>query len=368
MKAFDAWPSTLSYPRALVVGSPRQPHNVGSSGLLEALAHDVEFTRHDVRAPLVESLTAYRAAARAIRAGDAEIVHLFDARLAVAGLMMQRHLRVPVSVTVSPLDLESRSPWANLAMRAVRNLDLAFVPESAAHQMRIRAPHVPLSVVPPAASVLPWPSKRRLASVRRALGRVQAGRLIVAMPWPQNRNDLRWFRDFIQPQLVDAPLCLLLGVPSRREARLLLGATGSLPEFRILTAPVDADTIAAVARCVDAFVAPSRLDASTVAAVNELTIALSCSGLPLVTNAVDAALVLAHERSGFLVDPGDDRGFVQTLNAVLALPAIQRQALGAEFARFALERWSWAAPAAIYAERFATLVGRPQIPLALRAA
>ena len=59
---------------------------------------------------------------------------------------------------------------------------------------------------------------------------------------------------------------------------------------------------------------------------------------------------------------------MHTLNQVLSLPAVQRHALGEDFARFTLRRWPWDAAAEIYAERFAALVGRPQIPVDLRAA
>ena len=369
MEPSGAWPSTMSRPRVLAIGSMRQPLHNHDRSLADALERHVELMRVDARAPVRESLAAFRAASRAVRRGDAELVHLLDARFAVAGMMIQRHLRVPVSVTVSSLDTQPKRPWSKLALRAVAYLDHAFASDDvAAREVRLRAPHVPLSVVLPAATVLPWPSKRRLAAVTRALRGVQPGRLVLAMPWPDNRNDLRWFRDFVQPQLDGAPLCLLMGVPSRREARLLLGATGALPDFRILTGRIVADSISAVSRYVDAFVAPSRVGAAAASATSELAIALSCAGVPVVTNIVEDAFALAHERSAFLVDPGDERGFVETLNDVLALPAIQRQALGAEFARFTLARWSWEAPAAVYADRFAALVGRPQIPAQLRAA
>jgi hypothetical protein len=59
---------------------------------------------------------------------------------------------------------------------------------------------------------------------------------------------------------------------------------------------------------------------------------------------------------------------VHTLNQLLALPAVQRHFLGEEFARFTLSRWPWQDVASAYMERFAALVGRPQIPAELRAA
>ena len=78
--------------------------------------------------------------------------------------------------------------------------------------------------------------------------------------------------------------------------------------------------------------------------------------------------MLAHERNGFVVEPGDERGYVHTLNQVLSLPAAQRHVLGQEFARFTLAKWRWSDVASAYTERFAALVGRPRIPADLRAA
>ena len=207
-----------------------------------------------------------------------------------------------------------------------------------------------------------------LAAVTRALRGVRAGRLVIALPWPENRNDLRWFRDVVIPQLDAKPVCLLLGVPSRRQARLLVGSIGVQSDFRIHCGRLTGDVIAAAARCVDAFVVCAANESSPSAPDGQLAIALATGGVPVVTNAAEDARVLAHERNAFVVGPGDERGYVQTLNQMLSLPAIQRHALGEEFARFTLHKWPWQAVADVYVERFAALVGRPQIPADLRAA
>ena len=298
-----------------------------------------------------------------------EMVHLLDPRFAVVGMMIQRQCGVPVSATVTSVDAMSRTPLAALSMRALNHLDQAFVSEDAVSTLlRERAPRLPLSSVRPAARALPWPSKGAITAVTKALRGVRAGRLIVALPWPDSRNDLRWFRDVVLPQLDARPACLLIGVPSRREARLLVGQVGVRADFRVLAGRLTADVIAAVARCVDAFVVTGRSNDRPDDATSALAIALSTGGVPVVTNGMEDARVLAHERNAFLVDPGDEHGYVRTLNQVLALPAVQRHFLGEEFARFTLSRWRWSDVASVYADRFAALVGRPQIPADLRAA
>ena len=52
----------------------------------------------------------------------------------------------------------------------------------------------------------------------------------------------------------------------------------------------------------------------------------------------------------------------------LALPAVQRHELGLQFAASTVADHTWRSAYETYAERFAALVGRPQIPANLRAA
>jgi hypothetical protein len=304
-----------------------------------------------------------------VRRDGIELVHLYDARFALAGLVLRRGLSVPVTASVSAADVTGRAPWSRLAARALARFDHAFASDDAsADALRRIEPGACVSIVRHAASPLPWPSKRAMASVTRALRNVRPGRLVVAMPWPEDRDDLRWFRDLAHPQLESRPLCLIVGAPSRRDVRLLVGSEGLERNFRVVTGRLTADLISAVARCADAFAVPSGCGGSETRAPGALGVALAMGGIPVVTNGAEDALVFAHERNGFVTAPGDDREFVRTLNQVLALPAIQRHTLGEEFARYTLHRWSWDDVAEVYGERFAALVGRPQIPAALRAA
>jgi hypothetical protein len=356
-------------PRVAVIGGYRSPLGLPGDGLTQALAAaEVDIVHIDARQPLLDALRAFRRAARAVRQDGVEMVHLMDARFAPVGVMLRRRYGVPVSVTVSTRDVASRTPLARLAMGALNDLDQGFVAaESAARALRVEASRLLVSVTPLAASVLPWPSRKRVAALARTLRGVRPGRLVLGVPWPENRNDLRWFRDVVLPQLDARPLCLLLGAPSRRQVRLLIGATGMQAEFRAYGGRIDADTIAAAARCVDAFVIADGRGGEA-AAPSDLALAMAVGGVPVVTHGSEQVRVLAHERNSFLVEPGDEHGFVRTLNDLLALPAIQRHFLGEDFARFTLSEWPWEDVADVYADRFAALAGRPRIPAELRAA
>ena len=366
MKAPERRSSATSRPRVLLVGSYRDPLGLCCDDLVPAIGQHADTLHIPAKAPVRQALSVFKQASRAIRDNGFELVHLLDPRFAAIGMMLQRQFDVPVSVSISSANAGSRLPLARLAVRAMNHLDHGFTAEEAVSQaMRVRAPRLPMSVVSPAASALPWPSKSGLARVTGALKGARPGRLVVAVPWPENRNDLRWFRDVVLPQLDANPMCLLLGVPSRRDARLLVGAPGVRADFRVHTGRLTADIIASAARCVDAFVVCAASEPPPSAPAGCLAIALATGGVPVVTNAAEDARVLAHERNAFVVEPNDERGYVHTLNQILSLPAVQRHVLGEEFARFTLSKWPWRSVANAYTERFAALVGRPQIPIDL---
>jgi len=354
-------------PRVVLIGGEPAASAGARGGLARALAAraDVEFVA--ARSLLRDGLRAYRRAASAVTTDGFEMVHLLDAGLAPIGALLRRNHGVPVSVTVSPQVMTGKTPGAVLARRALGQLDEAFVAEPALWEsVSAAAPRLAVSLSRPRATELPWPSTRDVAVVARLMRDVRPGRLVIGVPWPENRNDLRWFRDRVLPLLDGKPLCLLFGAPSRRETRLLLPGAGVRSQFRVLSGNVPGPRLAAVARWLDVVAAPAAVAERE--GSPERTLALAVVGVPLLTSRGHDAALLDDEQDAFLVAPGDDRAFASTLNRVLALPAVQRHYLGEEFARHALARWNCDAAADVCVERFAALVGRPQIPVALRAA
>ena len=316
-------------------------------------------------------MRAFTQTSAAIARDGFEAVHVLDARFAPVGVALRRRHGVPLSVSLSQLDLASNHPWARLSARAFAGSDQAFSSDHGLAPLlrSSRAWRLPLSIVPPAATELPWPQRRDVDRVAMVLRGVRPGRLVVGVPWPENRNDFRWFRDLVRPALTTDPVCLLFGVPNRREVRSMLnGAPGANAEYRTLRGRVDASTIAAIARAVDAFAVPAPSGAHHAGVAAERSLALAVGGAPIVSDVGAHEPVFAHEDNAFLSAPSDERAFVATLDRLLALPAVQRHFLGEEFARFTLQRWPWSAVADVYADRFSALVGRPRIPADLRAA
>lgn len=310
--------------------------------------------------------TSRRRAEQAVRDG-VEALHLLDARLAPAVMPLRRRHGVPVAITISARDVTSRTAMGRAAWRAIERADQVFVSDaSLAREALDRSRRLPLMVTPPVASSLAEPSQRAMASMTRLLSGIAPGRLVIALPWTADREYMRWYRDAVVPLLIGNPLTLVLGAPSRRQARLLAGAFGTRTSFRSHVGRLTADALAAAIRCADAFVlaGPAR----GIAGLDDLALSLSASRTPLVTSGAVQSRVLHHERNALTVEPGDGFGLVSTVNKLLALPPEQRHYLGADFAAYALETWRPEVAAEVYAERFCTLVGRPVIPMQLRAA
>lgn len=362
------WPIAARRPHAVLLGSYRDGLGLSGEGLQRALADEADIAHLDGTSPLRDGLRLYRRAASLISRDGFELVHVLDARLAPIAAMLRRRHDVPLTATLSDAALRSRAPWAAVARNALHTFDEAFVSEDAlVSAARQQLPRLRLAYVQSAARELPWPSPADVARVARALRGVQAGRLIVGVPWPRDRNDFRWFRDVVMPQLKARPLCLLFGVPSRREVRFLLRAAGAPADFRVITGRATGSQVAAIARAVDAFAVPAGSAADDGGQAGLMS-ALAVGGAPVISGVGGGGLVLAHEGSGPVIDPGEERGFIASLDQLLAMPAIQRHFLGADIARSMLHERPWRPVAQAYAERFASLLGRPIIPASLRAA
>ncbi len=366
MKNRYAIPGRALAPRVVAVGTYRDPLGFSGKGIRETLGRVAEVRNVDASgAPWSRPATLIKTL-RAVRDHDAELVHVLDARYAAVGRWVRRRMSLPVTISLSSADVKVVSGWPR-ASKGLDALDLAFVSEPhVAAALRERAPRLDVMLVPPAAGVLPWPTRKKMNAMTRALKDTRAGRLAIGVPWPADRRDLRWFRDAIMPLVDGGPLCLVFGAPGRREARLLFGAQGFQSDFRVQIGRLDGPTIAAAARCVDAFVVPSGLHGLSGAAT-DLGLALAMGGVPVINYGETDERVLAHEQNAFVVEPNEG-AFVHTLSQVLSLPAIQRHALGEDFARYTLRHWNWDAAAEVYGDRFAALVGRPRIPADLRAA
>jgi len=355
-------------PRVVILGGLRDALGISDDGFRRALAAVADVEHLDTARPIRDGFRLFRNAAGLIRSDAFELVHVLDPRLAPIGALLRRRCGAPATLTLIPELHHGRSPWAVLMRRSFRAFDEAFVDEHVMTDVAgCRALGVPLYPMPAAAGELPFPSPRDVGRVARALRGPSAGRPIVAVPWLGTGNDVRWFRDIVMPRLRTRPVCVLFGVSSRRELRLMLQASGMEADVRAVVGPVTASLIAALGRMVDAFAVPATSRPAEPGAA-ELMRALTVSGVPVVTDATAFDCVPAHETSGLMIDTGDERGFIAAIDNVLALPAIQRHFMGEDIARSALREWPWRPVAEAYAERFGALVGRPVVPAALRAA
>jgi hypothetical protein len=324
--------------------------------LVEALGAVTAIERVRPRVGGLGLPAALAGGARAI-SGGAELVHLLDPRLSLAARLLRRRYGVPVTATVAA----TRGRLAG----AIHSLDAAFTGDAQTYgRLTDRFPGTPCTLVSAGVPELPEPHASTVHAVARALGGAAPQRFVVAMPWPDDGEHVRWVRDAVLPLLHGNPLCLVIGAPRSREARLIgrrLGANS----MRVVPGRLTAGTVVAAARYADTFVVPGSPREGDDDAV---LLAMAATGVPVVAGGGILTTALEHERSALLADPGDPMGLASTLNKLLALPALQRHELGAGFADWVRRERSWSRAAEVYGERFAVLVGRPRIPAELRAA
>jgi hypothetical protein len=354
-----------SPPRIIVAGRPRDALGRDGAGFADALGRMMPVTNISASPSPAGMLRLMRGGADAVRVGKFEALHLLDARLTPAALVLRARFGLPVTLSLSTHDAPARRP--SLALQFLRRIDHAFAADNeVASRVAKRAGGVPLSVMRPVAEAGIEPAQRALDRFTRMLRDITPGRLVVAVPWPADLEQLRWMRDAVVPLLHGKPVMLLLGAPGRREARLLTGAMGLQGTYRVHAGPLDAGVLAAAARCSDAFVVPGP--ARRLPDLDALLLTLTASGVPVVAGGGVRSGTVEHEHNAFQANAEDAMSLVTLLNNLLALPAVQRHYLGEEFAAHTLDRWSWERAVGAYASRFAALVGRPQIPVELRAA
>lgn len=352
-------------PRVLTVGEARDGLGRPRADLRSALSDGLSAGHIPARSVARHGPALLRAGARAAN-GGVEAIHVFDARFAPFALVSRRRYGIAASASLSPRDISDRTLPAIIARLMLPRFDQVLACDATIVARAFAPRRMPLAVLPPLAAPLAPPSPRALATVARIVEGVTPGRLTISVLWPRDSRALRRFRDAVAPLLIGNPVVLVLGAPSRRQARLMLGAYGMRRTFRVHAGPVDADLLSAAARYSDALVlagSPRRLRGD-----DDIVLALSASGVPFVASGELHASAIDHERSALSVEPGDTFGLVSTLNKLLALPAEQRHALGGDFAAYTLDRWSAPAVSEAARERFHSLVGRPLIPASLRAA
>jgi hypothetical protein len=304
-----------------------------------------------------------RAGARAIARDECEVLHIADPSLAPAALLLRARYGTPISVSLD--GLRTRTRPAPPPLGVIRRFDQVFTSDlDHARDLVMQLSGPAIAFTQPASGPLPEPKVRTLGQFERAFSHAGAGRLVVGLLWPQDKEHLRWFRDAVAPLLHGEPVCLLIGAPGTREARLIFGAR-AMKRVRVRTARVTADEIAAAARFADVFAVPGAIRG--VASQTRALLALIASSVPVLAGGAIQDDVLEHERNALLVDPGDAMGLASTLNRLLMLPSLQRHYLGQDFAAYTASRRIWAPAAEVYAERFAALVGRPRIPMDLKA-
>jgi hypothetical protein len=351
------WLSTPDSPaRVLALGPARGPATAASGG----------------RAPTWtagDHIVLWRSLEREIqkRAGSrgCDVLHLTDVALAPFGRWFRSRSDIPVTVDVGPADLAAEGDEADRTFAAVDALDAAFVFGAAGEAALCRrTERVAVSSLPLIAAAASDPGVGPIEAVGQLLADLPPGRPVAVVAWSHDSAEFRWFAEEVLAAFSSDVLWLITGMPG---GELPTGRTAHPASIRVHHGRFDDETIAALSRYADAFVAPWRLGGRAPEADALLRLALAASGTPVVA-ADSGSGVLEHERNAFIVRARDAAGFRATLEQLFTLPAKQRHYVGEEFAEDALARWPVGAATAVYEDRFAVLAGHPAIPAELRIA
>ena len=109
-----------SRPRVLALGSLRDPLGLPQDDLLDAMRPLVDIRTIGAGAPLWRAPRMLARTLAAVRREQFEMVHLLDPRLAPVGALVRRLTGVPISVSLTSVDTESKSPLTAFAMRQYR--------------------------------------------------------------------------------------------------------------------------------------------------------------------------------------------------------------------------------------------------------
>jgi glycosyltransferase involved in cell wall biosynthesis len=301
-----------------------------------------------------------------IRREGCDVLHLADARLAPLGRELGERLGVPVTVDVGPGDLVTRGPGADRMFAAIDDLDAAFVfGRGGEDSVRLRTRRVGIARLPLVAVAPGEPAAAPLDALTRVLAGVEAGRPVAAVPWTEDGAAWRWFCDGVLGARDHGAVWLVVGAPGG--ALVELPAEARADTVLVHRSPLNDGAVAALARCVDAFVVPWTLGEGAPETDALLRLALAASGVPVIATD-DGGRVFDHERNAFIVRAADAVGFRATLDQLFGLPARQRHYIGEEFAEDAQARWPASAASAVYDDWFSALGGRPNIPAELRIA
>jgi glycosyltransferase involved in cell wall biosynthesis len=316
---------------------------------------------------------AFAAAAVTARRERVDLIHLGDALLAPLGVSLRRITGLPLTATVHGLDMTfDNAAYQAVVGRALPKLDhIVAVSQSSRDICVSRWPALDgrVSVVPNGVELLgEAPPSMSLPSHLEAFldGRrclLVVGRLI-------RRKGVRWFVDAVMPALAEDTVLVVAGEGSERGAIEAAIHAHRLTGRVKLLGRVDDATLEALYRRADLFVMPNIAVLGDVEGFGLVAIEAAARGLPVLAADIEGIPEAIHHGSnGFLTRSGDEVAFAKQVRALLALADADRRALGARFAAYTRDTFSWARTAQRYRDIFdETLIRKHNGEIDLRSA
>ncbi|MBI4316997.1 MAG: glycosyltransferase family 4 protein [Chloroflexi bacterium] len=287
----------------------------------------------------------------------ARVVHLGDVVLSPIGLLLGLFFRVPVAANAHGLDVIFPN-WAyqTLVVACLRKLDLIICNSEATRRECLkrgvgpdRCTVIPMGVGAVDSGVSKEEARRIIADYAgiRLIDRkvvVSVGRLV-------RRKGISYFVDRALPEIVrrnpDVVYLVVGRGPEREETQRLIGVR-SLMGHAALLGEVSDEVLAAIYAAADLFVMPNVPVPGDLEGFGIVALEASAAGLCVVATRLDGIVdAVIDGKNGFLIDPGDTIGLIDTVSALLA-DEDRRVRHGTLAREFTLAHFAWPDIAARY--------------------
>jgi len=289
-----------------------------------------------------------------------EAIHLADALLAPVGVALKRLTGLPVTASVCGLDVTYSNRFYQAAIpRALKELDMVMpISRATEEQVRTRAGFgVPSTVVPLGINALPLSSQEAGRAFRASIGVAADAPIILTVGRLIARKGVAWFVEGVLPRLRGDAVYVVVGDGPEGDRIARAAASQGVSGRVHQVGRVDERTLAAAYTAADIFVMPNVPVPGDIEGFGLVALEAAAAGLPVVAADLEGIRqAVQHGHNGLLAPAKDAPAWTEAISWLLALPAVERDALGARFSAAAMADYSWDKTAARYAALITDLV------------
>ncbi|MBI5288957.1 MAG: glycosyltransferase family 4 protein [Chloroflexi bacterium] len=289
-----------------------------------------------------------------------EAIHLADALLAPVGVALKRLTGLPVTASVCGLDVTYPNRFYQAAIpRALKELALVMpISRATEEQLRARAGFgVPSVVVPLGINPLPVSNQEAAHDFRASIGVAAEKPIVLTVGRLIARKGVAWFVGEVLPRLGSDVVYVIVGDGPERDRIAGAAAAQNVSDRVRQMGRVDDATLASAYAAADVFVMPNVPVPGDIEGFGLVALEAAAAGVPVIAADLEGIRqAVRHGHNGLLASAKDAQAWAEAISSLLALPPVEREALGARFSAAAMADYSWDKTAARYAALITDLV------------